>query len=75
MDCSYVNRIIEKYDNNGQFTQNEKTAYANLSQILNNWFNANFGGNYTYYVPSLLQYSFRSVKISLSVTYSNEVSL
>ena len=49
MDCSYVNRIIEKYDNNGQFTQNEKTAYANLSQILNNWFNANFGGNYTYY--------------------------
>ena len=41
MDCSYVNGIIEKYDKNGQLTQNERTAYANLSQILNNWFNSN----------------------------------
>ena len=44
--------IIEKYDNNGQFTQNEKTAYANLSQMLNDWFNANYGSQFAYY-PSL----------------------
>ena len=52
MDCSYVNDIIKKYDNNGQITQNEKTAYANLSQILNNWFNATFEENYLCY-PNL----------------------
>lgn len=49
MDCSYVNGIIEKYDKNGQLTQNERTAYANLSQILNNWFNSNHYSQFAYY--------------------------
>lgn len=49
MDCSYVNGIIEKYDKNGQLTQNERTAYANLSQILNNWFNSNHYNQFAYY--------------------------
>lgn len=42
MDCSYVNKIIEKYSKNGQLTQNEKTVYSNLSQTLNNWFNRTY---------------------------------
>lgn len=41
-DCTYVNKIIVKYDNNGQLTQNERTAYSNLSQALNNWFYATY---------------------------------
>lgn len=41
-DCTYVNKIIAKYDKNGQLTQNERTAYSNLSQALNNWFNATY---------------------------------
>lgn len=49
MDCSYVNKIIEKYDKNGQLTQNEKTAFANLSQKLNNWFNAKYYSQFAYY--------------------------
>lgn len=48
MDCSYVNKIIEKYSKNGQLTQNEKTVYSNLSQTLNNWFNRTYN-RYSYY--------------------------
>ena len=49
MDCSYVNKIIGKYDNNGLFTQNEQTAYSNLSRVLNNWFDASFAQQFSYY--------------------------
>ena len=53
-DCTYVNKIIAKYDKNGQLTQNERTAYSNLSQALNNWFNATYN-RYTYYPKLSIQ--------------------
>ena len=56
MDCSYVNKIIEKYSKNGQLTQNEKTAYSNLSQTLNNWFNRTYN-RYSYYPKMSIQQS------------------
>ena len=56
MDCSYVNKIIEKYNKNGQLTQNEKTAYSNLSQTLNNWFNRTYN-RYSYYPKMSIQQS------------------
>ena len=56
MDCSYVNEIIEKYSKNGQLTQNEKTAYSNLSQTLNNWFNRTYN-RYSYYPKMSIQQS------------------
>ena len=55
-DCTYVNKIIAKYDKNGQLTQNERTAYSNLSQALNNWFNATYN-RYTYYPKLSIQQS------------------
>lgn len=51
MDCSYVNRIIEKYSNN-QLTQNEKNACSKLSQLLHNWFNSYYIIN-SLYSPKL----------------------
>lgn len=56
MDCSYVNKIIEKYSKNGQLTQNEKTVYSNLSQTLNNWFNRTYN-RYSYYPKMSIQQS------------------
>lgn len=56
MDCTYVNKIITKYDNNGQLNLNEKTIYSNLSQILNNWFNNSFN-RYSYYPKLNIQQS------------------
>lgn len=56
MDCSYVNKIIEKYNKNGQLTRNEKTAYSNLSQTLNNWFNRTYN-RYSYYPKMSIQQS------------------
>lgn len=56
MDCSYVNKIIEKYNKNGQLMQNEKTAYSNLSQTLNNWFNRMYN-RYSYYPKMSIQQS------------------
>ena len=56
MDCGYVNKIIEKYSKNGQLTQNEQTAYSNLSQTLNNWFNSTYN-RYTYYPKLNIQQS------------------
>lgn len=56
MDCTYVNNIIAKYDNNGQLTQNERTAYSNLSQALNNWFYATYN-KFSYYPKLTIQQS------------------
>ena len=56
MDCGYVNSIIEKYSKNGQLTQNEQTAYSNLSHTLNNWFNSKYN-RYTYYPKLNVQQS------------------
>ncbi len=55
-DCTYVNEIIAKYDKNGQLTQNERTAYSNLSQALNNWFYATYNRN-SYYPKLTIQQS------------------
>lgn len=52
MDCSYVNKIIEKYSNNNQLTENEKNVCSKLSQLLHNWFSANYDDQ-TIYRPKL----------------------
>jgi len=60
-DCGYVNRMIEKYDNNFSYTQNENTAYSNLKSYIHDWFNATYLSGYGYYNNSSL-----SIDIQLS---------
>lgn len=44
-NSEYLNLIVQKYDNNFQYTQNESTAFNNLKTMLQGYFNS----NYNYY--------------------------
>lgn len=50
----YLKGILSKYNANGNYTQNEITAFENLSKMITSWFRSKYGENNSYYLgPSL----------------------
>lgn len=49
----YLRDILTKYNANGSYTQNELTAFNNLSIMIKDWFNSNYNNSHSYYNPSL----------------------